>query len=416
MDILNSIFLFPFFGLLITIAVFPLINPHLWEKNITKAIVSAIFGVPVLIYLIAKSPGKVLHVGEEFISFISLVTSLFIVSGGIFIYIRKKPTPLLNTAILFLGSILANFVGTTGASMILVRPFLRLNRWRKNTFHIPVFFIFTVSNIGGGLTPIGDPPLFMGFLKGVPFFWSLKLFPIWLFEISVVLLIFFIWDSITLKNEKYPEALAKEEEKILIYGKRNFIYLGLILLAVILLHFPFREIVQWTAAILSLKTTPKRIREDNEFTFHPAEEVAIVFAGIFATMTPVLDYLKDNADKFGISEPWQFFFLTGALSSFLDNAPTYLTFFSLAQGLSEKFGLTPQVAGVWEPFLKAISCGSVFFGANTYIGNAPNFMVKSISEEMRIKAPNFIAYLLYSFLILLPSFFAVAFIFFGFGR
>jgi len=221
MDILNSIFLFPFFGLLITIAVFPLINPHLWEKNITKAIVSAIFGVPVLIYLIAKSPGKVLHVGEEFISFISLVTSLFIVSGGIFIYIRKKPTPLLNTAILFLGSILANFVGTTGASMILVRPFLRLNRWRKNTFHIPIFFIFIVSNIGGGLTPIGDPPLFMGFLKGVPFFWSLKLFPIWLFEISVVLLIFFIWDSITLKTKNILRLWRRKKKKFLYMGKET---------------------------------------------------------------------------------------------------------------------------------------------------------------------------------------------------
>ncbi len=413
---MNNIFLIPFFGLLITIAVFPLINPHLWEKNKTKAVVSAIFGVPVLIYLILKSPAKVLHVGEEFISFISLVTSLFIVSGGIFIYIRKKPTPLLNTAILFFGSILANLVGTTGASMILVRPFLRLNRWRKNTFHIPIFFIFTVSNVGGGLTPIGDPPLFMGFLKGVPFFWSLKLFPIWLFEISIILIVFFIWDSITLRKEKYPETLEREGDKILIFGKRNFVYLGLILLAVIFLHFPFREIVQWTAAILSLKTTPKRIREDNEFTFHPAEEVAIVFAGIFATMTPVLDYLKDNADKFGINEPWQFFFLTGFLSSFLDNAPTYLTFFSLAQGISEKFGLTPQIAGVWEPFLKAISCGAVFFGANTYIGNAPNFMVKSISEEMRVKAPNFIAYLLYSFIILIPSFTAAAYIFFDFLR
>ncbi|GBD04181.1 hypothetical protein HRbin19_01489 [bacterium HR19] len=306
--------------------------------------------------------------------------------------------------------------------MLLIRPFLRINRLRENTFHIPVFFIFTVSNIGGVLTPIGDPPLFMGFLKGVPFFWSLKLFPVGILEVGLVLTAFFVWDTIALKKErKLLEVLEEEkgqEEKMgfIIKGKINLFFLLMIIISVISLRTPLRELVMWVSALLSWVLTPKDIRERNEFSFEPAKEVAIVFAGIFTTMTPVLDFLRENADKFGVDSPWEFFFASGVLSSFLDNAPTYLTFFAMAQGLTEKFALTPSVAGVWEPFLKAISCGAVFMGANSYIGNAPNFMVKSISEEMKIKAPNFIFYMFYSYAILIPSYFLIAFLFFGFPK
>ncbi len=404
----------PFGLILLTIAIFPLISHRLWERNITKVFFSALYGIPVIIYLLATDYHKLLHTAEEYFSFISLITSLFMVSSGIFISIKDKASPLINASILIAGAILANLIGTTGASMVLIRPFLRINRWRKNTFHLPVFFIFIVSNVGGGLTPVGDPPLFMGFLKGVPFFWTLKsLFPIWLTEISILIVTFIILDWIALKSEE-RQKIPEIGHAIRFEGKRNFLFLIFILLSVIFLKFPFREVCMWISAILSFSSTPAEIRKKNEFSFYPAQEVAIVFAGIFATMPPVLELIRANAEKFGISEPWQFFFITGLLSSFLDNAPTYLTFFAMALGLTEKLLLSPAVAGVYELYLKAISCGAVFFGANTYIGNAPNFMVKSISEGMGIRTPNFISYLIWSFIILLPSFVLVAHIFFGF--
>lgn len=419
---LEIVLVFPFVLLLLSIAFFPLISHHLWEKNLVKAIVATIFGLPVFIYLIATDYHKLIHTAEEYFSFISLVVSLFTISGGILIDIRRKPSPYLNTAILMVGGIISNLIGTTGASMLLIRPYLRINRWRKNTFHLPVFFIFIVSNIGGGLTPIGDPPLYMGFLKGVPFFWTLtNIIDEWATEVGIVLLIFFAWDYITLKAEKQPMVgdLVENTERntvISISGKQNFIYIIGVVLSVLLLKFPLREMVMWICAILSLITTPQHIREKNEFNFYPAKEVAILFAGIFVTMVPVLELVRANADKFGIEKPWELFFITGFLSSFLDNAPTYLTFFALAQGLTEKLYLSPSIAGVFRDYLEAVSCGAVFFGANTYIGNAPNFMVKSISEQMKVKAPNFIAYLLWSFLILLPSFTLIAYIFFGFPK
>lgn len=415
--------LFPFALLLLSIAFFPLVRHEMWEKNSVKAFISALFGTPVVIFLISEGKtNHLLHVVEEYFSFISLITSLFIVSGGLLIDIKVPPSPAFNTLILLFGAIFSNIIGTTGASMLLIRPFLRINRLRENTFHIPVFFIFTVSNIGGLLTPIGDPPLFMGFLKGVPFFWSLKLFSVWILELGLVLITFFVWDLITLKKErKLLEVLEEEKEQgkkisFIIKGKINLFFLLMIIISVISLRTPLRELIMWVSALLSWVLTPKDIRERNEFSFEPAKEVAIVFAGIFTTMTPVLDFLRENGDKFGVDSPWEFFFVTGVLSSFLDNAPTYLTFFAMAQGITEKFGLTPSVAGVWEPFLKAISCGAVFMGANSYIGNAPNFMVKSISEEMKIKVPNFISYMFYSFIILIPSYFLIAFLFFGFPK
>ncbi len=413
---MEKIFLLPFPLLLLTIAIFPLVNHRLWEKNSTKAIVAGIFGIPAAIYIAVTDLHSLVHTTEEYISFISLIVSLFIVSGGIYIELRVKPSPIVNSLILFFGAVISNFIGTTGASMVLVRLFLRLNRWRNYTFHIPVFFIFIVSNIGGLLTPVGDPPLYMGFLKGVPFFWPLKnLIPEWISQVTITLSVFFLWDWLSLRREKIPEHFnnIKNFQGISIEGRINFFYVLCILLSAILLHFPFREIVMWICAILSLKTTPKDVRKKNEFTFHPAEEVAILFAGIFATMIPVLDFVRINADKLGISAPWHFFFITGILSSFLDNAPTYLTFFSLAGGLTEKLNLHPAIAGVYEPYLKAISVGAVFFGANSYIGNAPNFMVKSISEEMKVKAPNFIMYILWAAIILFPQFILIAHIFFG---
>lgn len=413
---MERIALLPFPLLLLTIAIFPLANHKLWEKNSTKAIVAGIFGIPAAIYVATTDFHSFLHTSKEYISFISLIVSLFIVSGGIYIDLKVKPSPIVNSLILLLGAVISNFIGTTGASMVLIRLFLRLNRWRNYTFHIPVFFIFLVSNIGGLLTPFGDPPLYMGFLKGVPFFWTLKnLIPEWTLQVMMTLSVFFVWDWFSFRREKISENFnnIKKFQGINIEGKINFVYVLCILLSAILLHFPFRELVMWTTAILSLKTTSKDIRKKNEFTFHPAEEVSILFAGIFATMVPVLDFVKINSDKIGISEPWHFFFITGVLSTFLDNAPTYLTFFSLAAGLTEKLNLYPTVAGVYELYLKSISVGAVFFGANSYIGNAPNFMVKSISEEMKVKAPNFLMYILWAAVILFPQFILIASVFFG---
>jgi len=293
--------------------------------------------------------------------------------------------------------------------MVLIRPFLRTNRERKNTAHLPIFFIFAVSNIGGCLTPLGDPPLFLGFLHGVPFFWTLSLWPEWLFTIGLLLIVFYAFDSHWWAKEK-PSAIKKDRTQtapLRLRGKRNLFCLAGIVCAVFLPE-PWREIIMVTMGILGYAWTPKDYRKKNAFTFLPILEVAVLFAGIFITMVPALILLKEHGHAFGVAKPWQFFWLTGALSSFLDNAPTYLTFVSLGQGL----GIGGPVLGLPEPLLRAISLGAVFMGANTYIGNGPNFMVKAIAEEMKVKMPSFFGYMKYSLAILIPLFLAVTLVFF----
>ncbi len=338
----------------------------------------------------------------------ALIGSLFVISGGISIQADLEAKPLTNTLFLALGAVFANFIGTTGASMLLIRPFLKTNRERKNTWHLPLFFIFMVSNIGGCLTPLGDPPLFLGYLNGVPFSWTFSLFPEWLFAISLLLLIFFVWDHRAYSREK-PEDLKKDRqfvEPLKIRGVINFFLLGGVV-GSIFLPTPLREIIMMALAFLSYFTTKNEIHKQNEFSFSPILEVAILFLGIFITMTPTLEILKTEGSRLHLTEPWQFFWVAGTLSSFLDNAPTYLTFFNLAKGLHEGGG----IAGVPELLLKAISLGSVFMGANSYIGNGPNFMVKAIADEQGFKTLSFGAYFLMAMVILFPIYFLITWVF-----
>ncbi|MBI1909743.1 MAG: sodium:proton antiporter [Deltaproteobacteria bacterium] len=399
----------PFAGLLLSIAILPLKASHFWEKNRNKLAVALLFSAPVLAIFVPHQTGPLLHSLVEYTSFIILLGSLFVISGGIRLTGDLRALPAINTTFLAIGALLANFIGTTGASMLLVRPFLKTNSERHHVFHIPVFFIFVVSNIGGLLTPLGDPPLFLGYLRGVPFFWTLRLFPQWLVAVGLVLLVFFIWDSLAYRKETAVDIVEDviQEQPLKIEGVRNFVFL-LGVVGSVFLQTPLREIGMLLMAGLSLITTPKLVRQENGFGWNPIKEVAILFLGIFITMVPALILLEKHGAESGITQPWQFFWLTGGLSSLLDNAPTYLAFVSLAQGLH----LSPEVISIPAKLLAAISCGAVFMGANSYIGNGPNFMVKAIAEEMGFKTPSFLGYMFYSGLILLPVFGLITLIFF----
>jgi Na+/H+ antiporter NhaD/arsenite permease-like protein len=407
----------PFAALLLAIAILPLAAHKFWDRNRNKAIITAVIALPALIYLLGDFRPELIHNVKDYVSFIILLGSLFIISGGILLTGDLRATPRTNTLFLLVGGIIANVIGTTGASMLLIRPLLRTNCERKVTGHIPVFFIFVVSNIGGCLTPIGDPPLFLGYLRGVPFTWTLSLIPEWLVAIGLVLIIFYIWDKYAYRHEAARDITRDiaEIEPLRIRGIVNFIFLAGVVLSVALqVPDPYREIIMVVMTGLSLFFTKKQYREGNKFTYHPINEVAILFAGIFVTMVPLLIILHEKGAALGLTEPWQFFWATGGLSSFLDNAPTYLTFFSTAQNVTAQ-GLASGssiVAGVDVDLLRAISCGAVFMGANTYIGNGPNFMVKAISDEQCIKAPHFFGYMAYSMLILIPVFVIITLLFF----
>ncbi len=407
----------PFVILLLLIAIMPLALPKFWDKNRNKAIIAAVVSLPILYFLIVNSPQELALTLKDYFSFIVLLGSLFIISGGILLTGDLRATPATNTLLLFIGAVLANFIGTTGASMLLIRPVLRTNSERKITRHIPVFFIFAVSNIGGCLTPLGDPPLFLGYLRGVPFTWTLNLFPVWVVTLGLVLAIFYIWDSYCYRRES-PAAKKKDIQRVVplrISGKINILFLmGVILAVSFQTPTPYREIIMGLMTVLSLKFTREEFRKKNKFNYHPIIEVAVLFIGIFITVVPLLILLKTRGAELGVTQPWQFFWWTGGLSSFLDNAPTYLTFFTLAESVTRAAGNVDAVTivGVHVDLLRAISCGAVFMGANTYIGNGPNFMVKTIAEKMEVKVPHFFGYMGYSVLILIPIFILVTLIFF----
>ncbi|MDO8520195.1 MAG: sodium:proton antiporter [Deltaproteobacteria bacterium] len=401
----------PFVALLLCIALIPLFSPHFWEKHINKAGISLVLAIPVAVYLASSHPESLFHTFEEYLAFIAIAGSLYVIAGGIDLEGDLKATPLVNTTFLAIGSVLASLIGTTGASMVLIRAFLKTNQERKHTSHLPLFFIFIVSNMGGMLTPVGDPPLFLGFLRGVPFFWTLiHLFPIWALSNGLLLILFFLWDSAAYRRES-PKDLRLDRaniEPLRLKGGFNFVLL-LGVVAGVFLPTPVREAEMLCMALASLWLTPKKIRVTNGFNFHPLIEVSLLFAAIFITMVPALDLLKARAPELGITTPVHFYWFSGMLSSFLDNAPTYLTFFSLAQGLHLPGS---DVVGITTPVLAAISAGSVMMGANTYIGNAPNFMVKAIADRTGIKTPSFIGYMIRSFLFLTPLYLIVTFLFF----
>ncbi len=398
----------PFIGLLLSIAIAPLAAPKFWHSLKNQALVAALFSIPVIYLCLDHNPRLLLTCLEHYLSFVILLGSLFIVSGGIWLRGDLSSMPVMNTGMLALGALLANLIGTTGASMVLIRPLLFANHHRKHNVYIPVFFIMIVSNIGGLLTPLGDPPLFLGYLLGVPFFWTLKLIPFWSVALIILLGIFYAIDLHSSRHEtNHEQAGSRPHIPIQLKGLRNLICLLTILLAVFF-PSPFREILMIAAALVSLKITPKTYHEANGFNFHPILEVAILFLGIFITMAPALEILYLRGNELGITQPWHFFWMSGTFSSFLDNAPTYLTFVAIAQGLK----LAGPHLNIPEALLVAVSVGSVFFGAMTYIGNAPNFMVRSIAQHRGWKMPSFFGYIGWSAAILLPLFLVITLMFF----
>jgi Na+/H+ antiporter NhaD/arsenite permease-like protein len=401
----------PFVLMLASISVMPLKYPEWWESNLNKAKVSvAVSIVPLLAFLIFK-PEALHHPMEEYTSFIILLASLYVISGGIHLAGDVVGTPRNNLILLAIGGVIASFIGTTGAAMVLIRPVLRINKDREHVTHIFVFFIFVVANIGGCLTPLGDPPLFLGYLEGVPFFWTLNLFVPWLLTLSVLLSMFFIWDSIAFRYEKPVDHHGGQKQfaPMRLDGLYNlYFFLGVMLTVLLKYPFPLREFNLIFLAILSYIITDSSIRSRNMFNFHAIIEVAVLFIGIFITMIPALLILTARGAALGVDVPWKFFWFTGVLSAFLDNAPTYLNFLSLARGL----GLPDEVAGVSHEVLKAISLGAVFMGAMTYIGNGPNFMVKSIVEGSGRRMPSFLGFLFWSVGILIPLFIFVTYVFF----
>lgn len=407
----------PFGALLLCIAILPLVAGHFWHSNRNKAIVSLALAAPVAVfYLLQGAAQELAHALIEYASFIVLLGSLYTISGGIRLKGDLKATPKVNTAFLATGALLANFLGTTGAAMLLIRPLMQTNSEREKKTHIVVFFIFIVANIGGCLTPLGDPPLFLGYLRGVPFTWTLSLWPEWLTAVGILLAIFYVWDTRKYAQEsKRALQLDKTQiEPLSMTGKINFLFLAGVILSILFLGDPLREAVMIAMAVLSMAMTQKEIRKANHFDFEAITEVAVLFIGIFITMIPALSLLKAEGHALGIDVEWKFFWGTGLLSSFLDNAPTYLAFGSLAQGQTGAEGfkaLSEQAPSI----LRAISIGAVFMGANTYIGNGPNFMVRAIANApgpYRVKMPEFFGYMAWSGLVLLPVFGIITLLFF----
>jgi len=442
---LSLIWALPFVGLLLSIALLPLIRPHFWERHFGKVglVWALAFVVPCALALGPHVAGaELVHtLAAEYLPFMILLFTLFVVAGGILVTGSFAGTPGTNTLLLGIGTALASVLGTTGASMLLIRTMIRANAWRRHKLHVFIFFIFLVSNIGGSLTPLGDPPLFLGFLKGVDFLWTVSAMFLPMFLLSAVLLgLFYLLDRLAWRKEEArsrPRDQDQAQLRVRIEGWRNFFLLGAALVAVLAsgvwnpgIAIPFgygierplqgvtRDLVLIGVSYLSWKTTPARIRIENAFHWAPMQEVAFLFAAIFVTMIPALAIL--SAGGKGALAPLlafvstpdgrpvnaAYFWLTGGLSSFLDNAPTYLVFFNLAGGDAQH--LMGPLAGT----LVAISAGAVFMGANSYIGNAPNFMVRSICEEQGIRMPSFFGYMAWSCTILLPLFLVLTFLFF----
>jgi Na+/H+ antiporter NhaD/arsenite permease-like protein len=385
--------------------------------------VALMFGLPSTLLALMYDPAALAHTALEYAAFIALMGSLFAISGGVRVAGSLAGTPLSNTALLALGAVLANLVGTTGASMLLIRPYLRANRRRSSRVHQVLFFIFIVANCGGLLTPLGDPPLFLGFLHGVPFQWTLRLWKEWLTVVLALLVLFNFMDQYLFHRQDVSDHKDLDEEvehhaPLRLQGTHNLALLLGVVVTVLtngfLVHprfgaaagMVFQALVMVLLAFVSIRSTPRKIREDNEFSWHPFLEVAILFAAIFIAMIPALAVLRSRGEALGADRPWEFLWAAGSLSAVLDNAPTYLAFLSLAQHLPD------EVVGTTHAALSGIACGSVLFGALTYIGNGPNFMVKTIAEHAGVRMPSFFGYVVWSAGILLPIFVVITFLFF----
>lgn len=438
----------PFVVMLLSVAFIPLINGRWWAKN-TKWVslgCSLLFLIPFsYAYGISEGFYRLLEsILLDFIPFIVLLFGLYATAGGIMIHGKLAGTPIINTLILFVGTIMASWIGTTGAAMLFIRPLIRVNEWRKDKAHVMVFLIFLVANMGGCLTPLGDPPLFMGFQRGVPFTWTFHLLPILALNLILIFTAFYFIDRHYYKKElvagRHPSDMQLHDNSplIKIYGKKNFFYILIIIIGVMAnnflpetfpffangagipifedIVFPYSTLVEiimiLVAAELSIHTTEYKIHVENRFTMNPIKDVAILFSGIFITMIPALVLLNVHGAELGIHHPWQMFWITGMLSSFLDNTPTYLVFLHTAGSLGAASGIITSVGTVPPVMLQAISAGAVFMGANTYIGNAPNFMVKAIAEDAHIKMPGFFAYIGWALEILFPVFLIDTLVFF----
>jgi Na+/H+ antiporter NhaD/arsenite permease-like protein len=409
----------PFVLLLLGIALGPMLFPHMWHRRY-PLVAASLGAISVGWYLgVARVPQPMLHAAEEYIGFIALIGSLFVVAGGIHIRVKGEATPAANALFLLIGAVLANVIGTTGASMLLVRPWIRMNKIRISAFHI-VFFIFIVSNVGGCLTPIGDPPLFLGYLKGVPFWWVAEnCWQGWMVAVLALIAIFFVFDWRSFRQTpREIQAEAGRGEWWQFHGLHNLGFIGLILFAVLRLPMWWREGAMLVAALASWFTTKRDIHLANHFNLEPLREVAWLFIGIFATMVPALSYLQAHGTELGLATDMHFYWATGVLSGVLDNAPTYLAFLAAAMG---QYGVNIESSTAVAAFAQAqpgimqgISLGAVFFGAMTYIGNGPNFMVKAISEHAGVKTPSFVRYVThFAVPLLLPVFFMVGILFFS---
>ncbi len=432
----------PFLGLLFSVAFFPLIAPRFWHKHFGKiSLFWASIGIFFILYY-SKEEGLflVLHVLlEEYLPFVILIATLYVIACGIYISNFFIGTPLSNTFYLGGGALMSSLLGTTGATMVFLPPFLRANAWREKKDFMIVFYIFLVANIGGSLTPVGDPPLFLGYLKGIPFFWPLHLFGPAFFLIGSLLLVYFFMDLYYFKKEGREEPLSQEGFRI--EGLHNILLLGLVITTLLFtgslrlgtikvgflevgLNNLLRDLLLLSFLLFSHFKTPLAIKRKNEFSWFPIKEVAIIFLGLFITMTPVLQILMAGERGAlgmvlkGLSKPWHYFWGVGCFSAFLDNAPSYLVFFSSLLG--KFYGGWPEKEAISfllkerSQYLLALSAGAVFFGACTYIGNAPNFMVRSIAEEKGISMPTFFGYIFkYTIPILLPLFLLISLIFFG---
>jgi len=429
----------PFVGLLLAVTLLELFAARWWSELRNKAIVVAVVAVVPIVHLLggfgSAGGGALRHSMTDYVSFIVLLSTLFVIAGGIEVKGSLAGTPLANMGMLGIGAILANLIGTTGASMVLIRPYLRANARRRAKAHLVVFFILIVANAGGLLTPLGDPPLYLGYIKGVPFEWTFNLWPVWLLTNGVVLVVFNLVDQFILDREeraKKGDGLLDEllvHEPLRLLGARNFIFLGGVV-AVILARgaelgaggrpWPFgvQEALLVGLAVASYLTTPRAVHEGNHFSFRPMASVAIVFFGIFVTMTAPLLLLNAYGDRLGITHPAQYFWTSGGVSAVLDNAPTYLSFTAVAANQVGIGSEDPQylaallAAPGGAPLLAAISSGAVLMGCLTYSGNGPNFMIKEIAEHRGIKMPNFIMYALIAVAIMVPVFVAVTALFF----
>ena len=413
--------LIPFIIQLLFIAIAPLIVEHWWEKNRNKLLVSLVLSTPVVLFMMSNNMlGNLEHqILADYLPFVIQLASLFVITGGIHLSGDIQATPRTNTIFLAIGYVLASFMGTTGAAMLLIRPILRTNQQRHFRTHTVMFFIVLVANCGGLLTPLGDPPLFLLYLRGASFTWFMHLLPEWLFVGSLLLAIYYLLDRFYyFKKEEWTNISAdiKEKRPLRVSGNINFVFLLGVVASVAFINqqyipqmsendAPFyikflRELVLMVLIALSLVFTKREVRGQNNFTWSPILEVAALFLGIFATMTPALLFLNQHSSSLGVVSPAQFYYFTGTLSSFLDNAPTAVAFHSVAEGLPL---VGNQVTGISEIILKAISTAAVFFGAMTYIGNGPNFMVKSIAEDNNVPMPSVFTYILkFSLPVLLP--------------